>query len=127
MNFTNYESFQQAFTDKFLGLWDSPEITTSSDDSLYSESIYVYNFRTEQHPNNPEGLLISEISVEFTFKTRDYSSDDWEEQTSRETIDLETFYHFLTNRLSEYETVTHDLELAFNELMSEYNINKLGE
>lgn len=117
----NYDYFLQNFNSKFGNIWnDSIEILATSDDSLYSETIYIYNF--EKEILGEDYGDIDEIFVEFIYKTRDYSSDDWDIETFSERISIETLYRFLKNRLYGYEEVSNYMKSAIEELFFEYPI-----
>lgn len=111
----SYLNFQRKFTEKMVHTWDLT-LEYSSDDSLYSEELYLYEFIKTYTDDE----LIEIISVKFTFRTRDYSSDDWVEQVEYDTVDLETFYDFLNNRLSEYVEISNNMRNFIDKLLDEY-------
>lgn len=118
----SFEYFLHNINSKFGNLWnDSIEITVTSDDSLYSETIYIYNF--EKELIGEDYGQIENIFVEFKYKTRDFSSDDWDVETFSERISVETLYRFLKNRLYGYEEVSNYMESAIKTLFFEYPIN----
>lgn len=118
----NYDCFLRNFNSKFGNIWnDSIEILATSDDSLYSETIYIYKF--EKEILGEDYGDIDDIFVEFTYKTRDYSSDDWNIETFSERISIETLYRFLKNRLYGYEEVSNYMQSAIEELFFEYPID----
>lgn len=117
----NYDCFLQKFNFKFGNLWnDSVEITVSSDDSLYLETIYIYNFEKELLGESYG--QIEDVLVSFTYKTRDFSSDSWDIETFSERISVETLYRFLKNRLYGYEEVSNYMESAIEDLFLKYPI-----
>lgn len=117
----NYDCFLKNFNLSFGNLWgNSIELTVTRDDSLYSETIYIYNF--EKEILGEDYGQIDEILIEFSYKTRDFSSDDWDVETFSERIYVETLYRFLKNRLYGYEEVSNYMESAIEELFSEYPI-----
>lgn len=120
----HYDCFVKNFNLKFGNIWDnSIKITATSDDSLYSETIYVYNF--EKEILGEDYCQIDDILVEFTYKTRDYSSDNWDIECFSEKISIETLYRFLKNRLYGYEDVSNYMKSAIEELFFEYPIDNV--
>lgn len=117
----NYDCFLKNFNLRFGNLWgNSIELTVTSDDSLYSETIYIYNF--EKEGLGEDYGQIDEILIEFSYKTRDFSSDNWDVETFSERISVETLYRFLKNRLYGYEEVSNYMESAIEDLFSEHPI-----